>query len=147
MPAINATACSLSPRPFNRQLRNQEAGAFKRAGHNSIRLMHRKLAFAAGDVIVDVGSYEGADLMRVAEGNPEAVVHSFDPQPPQRLWKNVKPYRNVHVHTMGVGGTKCEAASVEPPPAAQSFSLRISHLPCLACQSFRVLLTTGRARV
>ncbi|KAL1498999.1 hypothetical protein AB1Y20_013518 [Prymnesium parvum] len=111
--------CSLHPQPFNRSLRNVEAGRFRAAGHNALRRMHTRLAFGKGDVLIDVGSYVGADLLRLAVASPDAHVHSYDPSAPPRLRQNVRQLPQVHLHPVGVGGAN-RTACFSPPGATAS---------------------------
>ena len=91
---------------YSKPFRLKEGGGYRRAGHNEARVLYHPEVFSAGDVVVDVGAFEGNDLARVLRKRmPPIAVHAYEPVAAirERLARNVAPFRQVTVHPFGIG--------------------------------------------
>jgi FkbM family methyltransferase len=111
----------------------QEVGRFQAAGWNDLKFFSNPKNFKPTSTIVDVGGNVGLDLVRFAkraaeDGLTMPAIHAFEPLAAvfATLQSNVKPFRNIVLHNVGlsnktgesclvIGGTNEDAAyEVEP---------------------------------
>ena len=104
----------LMPRPlgctlpcYNRSQRHVAGAHYRRAGHNDARLLYHPQLFSSGDVVLDVGSWEGNDIVRFLQKRPPDVhIHAYEPIPSirQRLTRRMASFPSVTVHPYGLVG-------------------------------------------
>lgn len=103
--------CSV-PRPFTGADQDRAREAFRKAGHNGMRRLFSPSAWlvaSAATLVVDVGSFEGVDLMafmqRAGPLAKNVTVHTFEPVKATRLrlQHNVGNYSQIHIHPYALG--------------------------------------------
>jgi FkbM family methyltransferase len=120
---LNLTAADLEHRRYGRLwLSRPHWQAWQRAGADRMRRLRDPTHFRGGEVLVDVGSYVGVDLVNFLRRAPATVtVHTFEPVAMYRekLQQRVRRFvasghERLHIHAFGLGKsnhTACFAAS------------------------------------
>ena len=130
---LNLTTADLAHRRYGRLwLSPLHWRAWQWAGADRMRRLRNPLHFRGGEVIVDVGSYVGVDLVNLLRrAPPTVVVHTFEPvvsyreRLQHRLRRFVRTGRErLRIHEFGLGRfnhTACfaatKAASTDEVPA------------------------------
>jgi FkbM family methyltransferase len=90
---------------YSKAIRLQEGGRYRAAGHNEARILYHPRIFDVGDVVMDVGAFEGHDLNRMMKLRPPRIaVHAYEPVPAirEKLMANVASLDQVIVHPYGI---------------------------------------------
>ena len=123
---LNLSAASLAQRKYTRLWRSpphwQE---WQRLGVDAMRRLRQPQSFKGGEVVIDIGSYIGADLVSFLRRAPlNVTVHTFEPVAEYRTKLATRVQRLVHhgrerlhVHPVGLGRSD-HAACFAPKRAA-----------------------------
>ena len=111
---LSLTKKDLARRKYSRLFANQQFWqAWVQAGGDKMRRLRSPASFKGGELVVDIGSYIGVDLVTFLRHAPASIaVHTFEPvanyrqRLEQRVIRMVRylPER-LHVHPFGLGGS------------------------------------------
>ena len=133
---LKLTAADLEHRKYGRLWASKPHWlAWQKAGGDKMRRLHQPQTFRGGEVIIDIGSYIGVDLVAFLRHAPDAVaVHTFEPVERYRtkLAQRVRRFVKVHperllVHPFGLGSsnrTACFASTLAASTDEVSTSAR-----------------------
>jgi FkbM family methyltransferase len=94
-----------------------------------------RIAFAPGDVVLDIGAHIGLFSIYMGLCFPDIIIHSFEPFPPnyRLLSENIKlnEVQNVHLHNLALSGNGRMlqmATNSRNSGGATAYSVTLSHL-------------------